>query len=197
MTDFQTTLEALVNTLADTFQQNQLLQELRNNIKEKQEERQTRWVNQFQNKPDIMELLRKKNILLFVQGIPVLLELQIPQLWIQNQFSKNSKGFVWQYLQILAKTCKKQETADLDIDQLDETMNEVLNSLPDDMAKKMRSLQQDPELMDPSNITPDKISSIMQDLLQGQNIEQSLQGVAQSISKLDPGMFASLAKLTQ
>ncbi len=194
-TEFQTTIEALVTTLANTFKQNQPLQKLRTTIQENTQERQTRWFQEFQNKPKLMELLRKKNILLFVQGVPVLLELQIPQLWIQNQFSKNSKSSIWQYLLILAQSSKPQETG-TEFDQLDETMNQMLSSLPPEMAQKMKALQEDPELMDPSNITPDKISSIMHDLLQGQNIEQSLQGVAQSISKLDPNMFASLAKLS-
>jgi len=85
---FSETYEALLGTLRDTYPECK-------DLKDTEEGVSREWFSQFETE---LSKVRSKDPSLMLGNIPVLTQLQIPQLWVQGKFTDNSKKYMWIYI---------------------------------------------------------------------------------------------------
>jgi len=108
LSGFVSTYRAFVNTLADTYKDNKELAVVRQQVTDlKTPEAQIQFLEQWwaSISPHVNKI-KNQDASLFVGGVQCLLALQLPQLWVSDKLSLNSKKYVWLYLKSLTKNAR-------------------------------------------------------------------------------------------
>jgi hypothetical protein len=135
---FLETYEALQTTLRDTYPECKDLQPPDSNIS-------STWCSQFQAHGD---KVYAKDPSIMLVNIPALIQLQIPQLWVQDKFTANSKHHMWLYLTNLlnfansansdVSAVRREETKDKkDIDPPSNLMHTNMMNMYDQIPKNV------------------------------------------------------------
>ena len=107
---FKSTYKALVDTLCDTYDIEDL-KTYRTRVEEMNAWELTRsFYNQVWNCAD---LVKARDEAIFDGSIEIINSLQIPHLWNTGKLSPNSKKYIWLYLESLLQKCKPEDPDDV------------------------------------------------------------------------------------
>ena len=101
---FISTYIAFVSTLADTYTEEKDLHDHRVGLSELAESEKCDLVMQWwQDIEPHVAMIQSTDAGVFACGVPCLLRLSLPQLWVADKLSPASKNYAWMYLQSLTK----------------------------------------------------------------------------------------------
>lgn len=110
LSGFVSTYKAFVNTLADTYKDQKELGEVQKQAQELKAAGTQAEIKLVENwRSNILPhvgKIRGEDASLFVCGVKCLLALKLPQLWVSDKLSANSKKYVWLYLKSLTKNAE-------------------------------------------------------------------------------------------
>ena len=206
ISNFQQTYIAFVDTLVDTYSNipelNEWKQEVHTMSAELFHPIAKNWVNEL---GPIREDLVQQRENIFLNNLPCLVKIYVPQLWVQDKFTSNSKKHVWSYLQVLVQqafkafpTSVKKDIQPPNIPNIQDTLppgiGELYNQLPQSMIDKVRGVADKYSNRVESgetNLEDLKFNEISQELFQSIDPKE-MQQVVQSIGGMLQGVMSGV-----
>jgi hypothetical protein len=208
ITNFQQTYITFVDTLVDIYSEFPELNTWKNEVHSMTTQQfgqiAKEWQSELEtNRKDILD----KQPNLFLKNVPCLHKIHVPQLWIAEKFTENSKKYVWDYLKVLLeqasnyvgntpspmKDIQPPNISNIQ-DSLPAGIGELYNQLPKSMLEKVRGVADKYSNQVESgetNLEDLNFSEISKSLIDSINAEE-MQQVVQSIGGMLQGVMAGV-----
>ena len=185
---FRDTYLAFVDTLVDIYASIQELNEWKAQVHQMTssdfEAIAKDWTDQL---GQFQELIDRKDPSLFLQTIPCLVKIYVPQLWVQGKFTDNSKDYVWLYLKTLSGSVNRDIRPPL------AGLGELYRQMPSSMIDKVKNVADKYSSRverGEAKLEDLKFNEISQELFQNINAEE-MQQVVQSVGGLLQNLMGS------